>query len=58
MGTSLSDMGNQTHEALAYIGREYKDAKGRVELQRHVVAQLPDRSRPNRGRGVSQRAIG
>ena len=34
-------MGNQTHEALAYIGREYKDARGRVDLQRHVVAQLP-----------------
>jgi hypothetical protein len=33
-------MGNQTHEALAYIEREYKDAKGRAELQRHVVAQL------------------
>ena len=33
-------MGNQTHEALAYIERTYKDAKGRVELQRHVVAQL------------------
>ena len=33
-------MGNQTHEALSYIDREYKDAKGRVELQRHVVAQL------------------
>jgi hypothetical protein len=33
-------MGNQTHQALAYIDREYKDAKGRVELQRHVVAQL------------------
>jgi hypothetical protein len=30
----------QTSEALAYIEREYKDAKGRVELQRHVVAQL------------------
>ena len=40
MGTSLGDMGNQTREALAYIGREYKDVKGRVELQRHVVAQL------------------
>ncbi len=39
-GTSLRDMGNQTHQALAYIDREYKDAKGRVELQRHVVAQL------------------
>jgi hypothetical protein len=25
---------------LSYIDREYKDAKGRVELQRHVVAQL------------------
>ena len=33
-------MGNQTHEALSYIDREYKDAKGRVELQRHVAAQL------------------
>ena len=33
-------MGNQTHEALAYIERTYKDAKGRVELRRHVVAQL------------------
>ena len=33
-------MGNQTSEALAYIDREYKDAKGRVELQRRVVAQL------------------
>ena len=31
-------MGNQTSEALAYTGREYKDAKD-VELQRHVVAQ-------------------
>jgi hypothetical protein len=40
LGTSLGDMGNQTREALAYIGREYKDVKGRVELQRHVVAQL------------------
>ena len=27
-------------EALAYIEREYNDVKGRVELQRHVVAQL------------------
>jgi hypothetical protein len=33
-------MSNQTSEAFAYIEREYKDAKGRVELQRHVVAQL------------------
>jgi hypothetical protein len=33
-------MGNQTHEALAYIDREYEDAKERVELQRHVVPQL------------------
>jgi hypothetical protein len=33
-------MSNQTSEALAYIEREYKDAKGRVELQRHVVEQL------------------
>jgi hypothetical protein len=27
-------------EAFAYIEREYKDAKGRVELQRRVVEQL------------------
>jgi hypothetical protein len=29
-----------TSEALAYIEREYKDVKGRVELQRRVVEQL------------------
>jgi len=33
-------MSNQTSEALAYIEREYKDVKGRVELQRRVVEQL------------------
>jgi hypothetical protein len=33
-------MSNQTSEAFAYIEREYKDAKGRVELQRSVVEQL------------------
>ena len=33
-------MSNQTSEAFAYVEREYKDVKGRVELQRHVVAQL------------------
>ena len=33
-------MRNQTSEAFAYIKREYNDVKGRVELQRHVVAQL------------------
>jgi hypothetical protein len=33
-------MRNQTSEAFAYIEREHKNAKGRVELQRHVVAQL------------------
>jgi len=33
-------MTNQTSEAFAYIEREYKHVKGRVELQRHVVAQL------------------
>jgi hypothetical protein len=32
-------MSNQTSEALAYIEREYKDVKGRVELQRRVVEQ-------------------
>ena len=33
-------MSNQTSEAFAYIERECKDAKGRVELQRRVVEQL------------------
>jgi hypothetical protein len=33
-------MRNQTSEAFAYIEREYKDAKDRVELQRQVVAQV------------------
>jgi hypothetical protein len=33
-------MSNQTSEAFAYIEREYKDAKGRVELRRRVVEQL------------------
>src|SRR5262249_13924882 len=37
-GTSL--MSNQTSEAFANIEREYKDVKGRVELQRRVVEQL------------------
>jgi len=39
-GTSLRGMSDQTSEAFAYIRREYNDVKGRVELQRHVVAQL------------------
>jgi hypothetical protein len=34
------DMSNQTSEAFAYIEREYKDVKGRIELQRRVVEQL------------------
>jgi len=33
-------MSDQTSEALAYIEREYQDAKGRVEYQRRVVEQL------------------
>jgi hypothetical protein len=33
-------MSNQTSEAFAYIEREYKDIKGRIELQRRVVEQL------------------
>ena len=33
-------MSNQTSEAFAYIEREHKNAKSRVELQRDVVAQL------------------
>ena len=37
---SFRGMRNQTSAAFAYIEREYNDVKGRVELQRHVVAQL------------------
>jgi len=33
-------MSDQTSEAFAYIEREYKDVKGRVEYQRRVVEQL------------------
>jgi hypothetical protein len=33
-------MGNQTSEGFAYIERQYKDVKGRIELQRRVVEQL------------------
>ncbi len=33
-------MNNQTSEAFVYIEREYKDVKGRIELQRRVVEQL------------------
>jgi hypothetical protein len=33
-------MSNQTSEAFTYIEREYKDAKGCVELQRRLVEQL------------------
>ena len=33
-------MSNQTSEAFAYIERECKDAKSRVELQRRVVERL------------------
>ena len=33
-------MSNQTSQAFAYIERESKDAKSRVELQRRVVEQL------------------
>jgi hypothetical protein len=33
-------MSNQTSEAFAYIEREYKDVKGRFELQRRVAEQL------------------
>jgi hypothetical protein len=31
-GVPLLGMSNQASEAFAYIEREYKDAKGRVEL--------------------------
>ena len=40
MGYLSWGMRDQTSEAFAYIEREYNDVKGRVELQRHVVAQL------------------
>ena len=40
MGYLLRGKSNQTSEAFAYIEREYNDVKGRVQLQRHVVAQL------------------
>ena len=33
-------MGDQTSEAIAYIEREYKDVKGRIDLQRRIVEQL------------------
>jgi hypothetical protein len=33
-------MSNQTGKAFTYMEREYKDAKGRVKLQRRVVEQL------------------
>ena len=33
-------MSNQTSEGFAYIERQYKDVKGRIELQRRVVEQL------------------
>ena len=51
-------MSNQTSEAFAYIEREYKDAKGRVELQRRVVEQLHMVEGRRRGRSVSQRIVG
>ena len=35
-----AEVSGQTSEAFAYIEREYKDVKGRVELQRRVVEQL------------------
>jgi hypothetical protein len=41
-------MSNQTGEAVAYIEREYKDVKGRVELQRRVVEQLHNAGRGRR----------
>jgi hypothetical protein len=33
-------MSNQTSEGFAYIERQYRDVKGRIELQRRVVEQL------------------
>jgi hypothetical protein len=33
-------MSDQTSEAIAYVEREYKDLKGRIEDQRRVVEQL------------------
>ena len=36
----ISPSRRSCREAFAYIEREYNDVKGRVEFQRHVVAQL------------------
>jgi hypothetical protein len=33
-------MNNQPGKGFAYIERQYKDVKGRIELQRRVVEQL------------------
>ena len=33
-------MSNQTSEGFAYIERQYRDVKERIELQRRVVEQL------------------
>jgi hypothetical protein len=33
-------MNNPTSEAFGYIERQYRDVKGQIELQRHVVMQL------------------
>jgi len=40
IGYSLRGMRDQTSEAFAYVERQYKDTKGRIELQRRVVEQL------------------
>jgi hypothetical protein len=51
-------MSNQTSEAFAYIEREYKDIKGRVELQRRVVEQLHMVEADAGGGSVSQCIVG
>jgi hypothetical protein len=33
-------MSNHASEGFAYVERQYKDVKGRIELQRRVVEQL------------------
>ena len=51
-------MSNQTSEAFAYIEQEYKDAKGRVELQRRVVEQVHMIEADASEADVSQRIVG
>ena len=50
-------MSDQMREAFAYIEREYNDAKGRVELQRRLVAQL-HMAEADAGEAEAKRIVG